>query len=44
MANVLRAPKSKVRPVRFGDCSVDEPSPFNLSRTSSADREDEEKQ
>ena len=40
MANVLRTPKSKER---FGDCSVDEPSPFNLSRISSADKEDGEK-
>jgi hypothetical protein len=41
MANVLRTPKSKER---FGDRSVDEPSPFNLSRISSADKEDREKQ
>jgi hypothetical protein len=43
MANVLRTPKSKER---FADCSVDvdEPSLFNLSRTSSADREDGERQ
>jgi hypothetical protein len=38
MANVLRSPKSKVR---FGDCSVDELSPFNLSRISSADKDGE---
>jgi len=31
VANVLRTPKSKER---FGDCSVDDPSPFNLSRIS----------
>lgn len=41
MANVLRTPKSKER---FGDCSVDKPSPFKLSRISSADKEDGEKQ
>jgi hypothetical protein len=41
MANVLRTPKSKER---FGDCSVDEPSPFNLSRISSENKEDGEKQ
>ena len=40
MANVLRTPKSKER---VGDCSVDEPSAFNLSRISSAYKEDEEK-
>jgi len=38
MADVLRTPKSKER---FGDCSVDEPSPFNLSRISSADKDGE---
>jgi hypothetical protein len=41
VANVLRTPKSKER---FGDCSVDDPSPFNLSRISSAGKEDVEKQ
>jgi hypothetical protein len=41
MTNVLRTPKSKER---FGDCSVDEPSPFKLSRTCSADKEGGEKQ
>lgn len=38
MANVLRTPKSKER---FGDCSVDEASPFNLSRISSAYKDGE---
>jgi hypothetical protein len=41
MANVLRPPKSKER---FRDRSVDEPSPFNLSRIFSADKEDREEQ
>lgn len=41
MANVLRSPKSKER---FGDCSVYGPSPFNLSRISSAYKGDGEKQ
>ena len=41
MANVLRTPKSKER---FGGCSIDEPSPFNLSRICSADEEGGEKQ
>jgi hypothetical protein len=35
MANVLRTPKSKDT---FGDSSAEEPSPFNLSRISSADQ------
>jgi len=41
VANVLRTPKSKER---FGDCTVEEPSSFNLSRIFSADKGDEEKQ
>jgi hypothetical protein len=42
MANVLRTPKSKER--FGGGCSVDEPSPFNLSRICSAEEEGGEKQ
>ncbi len=42
MANVLRTPKSNESKERFGDCSAEVPSPFNLSRISSADNKDGE--